>query len=59
MFSQLKDNEHIELKFHYVAWNIPHEWDLGVLGVRKFSVGFAMVPHRLCVLVLIYRGFGS
>ena len=38
VFSQIKDTEHIKRKFHSVAWVMPQGWDLGVLGVKTFSV---------------------
>ena len=51
MFSQIKDRKHIEQNFQSVAGVMPQGWDLGVPGVKNFSVGFAMAPHRLCILV--------
>ena len=38
MFSQVKD-KHIEQNFHSVARIMPQGWDLGMLGVKIFSVG--------------------
>ena len=35
VFSQIKDRKH----FHSVAGIMPEGWDLGVLGVKNFSVG--------------------
>ena len=32
---------------------MPQEWDLGLLGVKNLAWGFAMAPHRLCILVKI------
>ena len=49
-FLQIKDRKHIEQNFHSVAGVMPQGWDLGVLG-RSFTWGFAMVPHRLHILV--------
>ena len=53
MFSQIKDRKHIEQNFYSVAGVMPHGWDLRVLGVKTLAWGFAMVPHRLCILVII------
>ena len=39
MSSQIKDRKQIEKNFHSVAGIMPHGWDLGVLGVKNFSVG--------------------
>ena len=39
MFSQIEDRKHIEQNFHSVAVVMPQGWDLGVLGVKHFSVG--------------------
>ena len=39
MFSQLKDRNHIERKFHSVAWVMPQGWGLGVLGGQKLCRG--------------------
>ena len=39
VFSQLKDRKHIEQNFHFVAGIMPLGSDLGVLGVKNFSVG--------------------
>ena len=38
MFSQIKDRKHIEKNFNSVAGVMPQGWDLGVLGVKNFSV---------------------
>ena len=43
--------KYFENIFYYVAGVMPQEWNLGVLGVKNFSVGFAMAPHRLRILV--------
>ena len=43
----------IEQNFHSVAGFMPQGWDLGVLGGSKtLAWGFAMVPHRLHILVV-------
>ena len=39
MFSLIKDRKHIEQNFHSVAGIMRQGWDLGVLGVKNFSVG--------------------
>ena len=39
VFSQIKDRKYIEHNFHSVAMVMPQGWDLGVLGVKNFSVG--------------------
>ena len=39
VFSQIKGRKHIEQNFHSVAGIMPQGWDLGVLGVKNFSVG--------------------
>ena len=41
VFSQIKDRKHIEHNFHSqtVVVVMPQGWDLGVLGVKNFSVG--------------------
>ena len=45
----------IEQNFHSVVGVMPKGWDLGVLGGSKFLAwGFAMAPHGLCILVLIF-----
>ena len=55
MFSQIKDRKHIEQNFHSVAKVMPPGWDCGVLGEsRTLAWGFAMAPHRLRALVLVY-----
>ena len=42
---------HIEQNFHFVAGVMPQGWDLGGVGGSKTLVwGFAMGPHRLCIL---------
>ena len=46
--------KHIEQNFDSVAGVMTQGWDLGVLGGSKTSAwGFAMAPHRLCILVPI------
>ena len=39
MCSQNLKIENIEQNFHSVAGIMPQGWDLGVLGVKHFSVG--------------------
>ena len=34
---------------------MPQGWDLGVLGVENFSVGFAMAPIWLHILVVYFK----
>ena len=54
VFSQIKDREHIEQNFHYVAGIMPQGWDFGCFGGSKtFAWDFTMAPHRLCVLVAL------
>ena len=48
---QIKDRKYVEQNFHSVAEVMPQGLDLGVPGVKIFSVGFAMAPYRLRVLV--------
>ena len=48
----MKDRKHIEQNFHSVARIMPQGWDLGVLGVKNLSLGFAMAPQPLGVLGL-------
>ena len=58
MFSQIKDRKHIEQNFHSVAKACPGVGP-GVLGESKtLALGFAMAPHRLCTLVLIFEEEG-
>ena len=53
-FLQIKYCKHIEQNFDSVAGVMTQGWDLGVLGGSKTSAwGFAMAPHRLCILVPI------
>ena len=53
VFSQIKDIKHIKWNFHSVAWVMPLGWDFEVLGGSNILAwGFAMAPHRLCILVL-------
>ena len=54
-FLQINDRKHIEQNFHSVANSVagvmPQGWVLGVLGGSKtLAWGFAMGPHRLCIL---------
>ena len=35
----MKDRKHIEQNFHSVAGIMPQRWELGVLGVKNFSMG--------------------
>ena len=44
VFSQIKDRKHIEQNFHSDAGIMHQEWDLGVLGVKSLTWGFAMAP---------------
>ena len=54
VLSQIKDRKHIEQNFHSVAGFMRHRWDFGGAGGSKtLAWGFAMVPHRLCLLVLL------
>ena len=39
VMSQIKERKHIEQNFHSVAGIMRQGWDLGVLGVKNFSVG--------------------
>ena len=49
---QIKDRKHIEQNFHSVGGVMPQGWDLAVLGGSKtLAWGFAMAPHRLCILI--------
>ena len=44
--------KHIEQNFHSVAGVMPQGRDFGLLGGSKtLARGFAMAPHRLCILV--------
>ena len=53
-FLQIKYCKQIEQNFDSVAGVMTQGWDLGVLGGSKTSAwGFAMAPHRLCILVPI------
>ena len=53
-FLQIKYCKHIEQNFDSDAGVMTQGWDLGVLGGSKTSAwGFAMAPHRLCILVPI------
>ena len=53
-FLQIKDRKHIEQNFHSAARVISQGWDMGVLGGSKtLAWGFAMVPHRLRILVRV------
>ena len=53
-FLQIKDRKHIEQNFLSIGGIMPQGWDLGVLGGSKgLAWGFAKVPHRLRILVLI------
>ena len=50
-FLQIKDRKHIEQNFHSVAGVMP-QGRLGGAGWSKtLAWGFAMAPHRLCILV--------
>ena len=49
----IKDRKHSEQNFHSVAGIMPQGWDLGVLGSKTLEWGFAMVLHRLRVLVRV------
>ena len=54
MLSQIKDRKHIEQNFHSVTGIMRHRFDLGGAGGSKtLAWGFAMAPHRLCLLVLL------
>ena len=47
-------NTLIEQNFHSVAIIMRHRFDLGGAGGSKtLAWGFAMAPHRLCLLVLL------
>ena len=49
VFSQIKDRKHIEQNFHSVAGVMPQGWDLGVPGVKNFSVGICDgAPSTVC-----------
>ena len=37
VFSQRKDTKHIRRDFHNRAWVMPQGWDLGALGVPRWS----------------------
>ena len=50
VFSQIKDTKHIKRDLHHVALVMPQGWDFWALGAQG---GFAMAPHRLCILVPI------
>ena len=39
VFSQIEYRKHIEQDFRSVAGVMPQGWDLGVRGVKNFSVG--------------------
>ena len=53
-FLQIKYCKHIKQNFDSVAGVMTQGWDFGVLGGSKTSAwGFAMAPHRLCILVPI------
>ena len=39
VFLQIKDRNYIEQNFHSVGRIMSQGWDLGVLGVKNFSVG--------------------
>ena len=54
-FLQIKDRKHIEQNFHSVAEVMPQGRDLGVLGGSKTYWGFVMAPHRLRILVCLFR----
>ena len=55
VFSQIKDRKYIEQNVQSAARVMPWGWDLGCWGggvnKKNFSVGFAMAPHRLRLLV--------
>ena len=38
VFSQMKDIKHIRRDFYSVAWVMPQGWNLGVLGVKYYSI---------------------
>ena len=48
-FLQIKDRKHIEQNFHSVA--ITRVGLQGAGWVKNFSLGIAMAPHRLRILV--------
>ena len=51
VFSQKKN---IEQNVHSIAGVMPQGRDLGVLGVKTLAWVFAMAPHRLRILALIF-----
>ena len=64
MFSQIKDRQHIEHNFHFVAKVMPRGGTAGCLGSLKLSVGIcdgAPSPARssffLIVSPVVYWGF--
>ena len=55
VFSQIKDRKHIEQNFHSVARVMPWGGTCGWwLESKTLEWVFAMAPHRLRVLVIIY-----
>ena len=58
VISQIKDRKHIEKNFHSVAGIMLNGWGLGVpgwgVGSKSLAWGFAMAPHRMCILVINY-----
>ena len=57
VISQIKDRKQIEKNFHSVAGIMLKGWGLGMRvggGVKSLAWGFAMAPHRLCILVINY-----
>ena len=51
MFSQIKDRKHIEQSFHSVA----RVMSRGAGGSKTLVWGFAMTPHRLRILIHLYK----
>ena len=50
VFSQIKDRKHIEHNFHSFAGIMPQGRDLGVLGVKNFSVGICDGAPSISIL---------
>ena len=53
MCSHKQKIEHILKGIFILLLGLLQGWDFGVLGGKNFSVGFAMAPHRLRVLVYL------
>ena len=55
-FLQIKDRKHIEQNFHFVIGVMPQGLDFGLLvGSKPLAWEFAMEPHRLRILVYVYK----